>query len=86
MARSKPTFWCPSGCGKRVVGLNVSSLHYAYCKDGKRFVCWNCETNFSVSELEAYGNNMSRIYRQQRLNDERRNGTCPRMAAGMNEW
>jgi hypothetical protein len=85
MAKPNFTFWCPSGqgCGKRVVGLNFAQLHSKDCIDAKRFICWNCENQYSVEELEAYGNNMSRIYRQ-RINNKTHMSSI--VAAGLNEW
>ena len=77
------TFWCPRGCGKRVVGLNVAKLHNAYVEDGKRFICYNCEENFDLDELKQYGNNISRVVRQQKVN---KHDFSPKMPVGMNQW
>lgn len=80
---SKFTFWCPICKYKRVVGLNVAALHNKYCEDGKRFICYNCEETFTIIELEAYGNNVNRVVRQQRMNQS---DYSPRMPVGENTW
>lgn len=85
MGKSNSSFWCPTGkCGKKVVGLTATDLHPVKCLDGKRFVCWNCEKLYSAQELEDYGNNLNRVYRQQRNNKVK---FIPHLTAGTsNEW
>lgn len=56
--------WCPNCTKKHVHGrTDPHSL--------KRYTCSICRSAFTIEELEAYGNNMSRARRQERYQHQR---------------
>lgn len=68
MVRTRHTFWCVKGCGKRVDGKNqIGGRH--------KFICSECNTVFTVDELETC-NNMNRVRHQRLLARNPVNPSC----------